>query len=261
MSADVVTALGLDRRLALPGAAAVARLELPAGRAPGLCRWVLDPGGRYAYTHTARVRLQLNRGAVADQGAPGSLAELAGPRWKGKVALLSPSDSYEADCLYRFIADHPALGFAWLEKMRENEVTLFLSVKGVLDAVRYGVRPVGWGVPGLRSDPMRKETSAAPVKSRPAREGSVLLLYATAINRRAPHPEAARVFVGWLLEPATRRYLVENGLSHDALLEGDCERLGREPVCGRSLATGAKEAEALRRRVWEALQGERHIPR
>jgi len=258
---DVVTDTGIGSHHDLLRRGVFARLHLDAGSLRALCSRVQDPDGRYAITHTARIRLMFNRKAVSEQDASDSLADLARPRWKGKVALLAPSASQEADCLYRFVIDRPDLGFPWLEKMRDNEVMFLLSSREVEQAVSHGIRSEGWGTPGFGNDPARHTPKGSGLGARPAREGSAVLLYATAVSGRAPHPAAARLFVNWLLEPATQRYMVENGLSHDSLFKGDCGRLERDRICGLNLATDPKAAAELRRRVWETLLGERHISR
>lgn len=261
--ADVVTDASIASRSELYRSGAFARLNLPAGLSPASCPWLRDPRGYYAYTHAAGLPLRFSISDVASyvfaQDAPDSLAALAQPRWKGKVALPAPSASFVADCMYRFVAAHPALGFAWLEKMRDNDVMLLFSLMAIWEALVSGVRSAIWGVPTFTRRE-RDISSGTSVGSRRPLEGSVVVLYATAINRRAPHPAAARVFVEWLIEPATQKYMVQNRLSY-SLLEGACQRLERGPVCGRSIKVASPETEEFTRKVWKALLGDGHIAR
>lgn len=244
--ADVVTDTGLEQRADLQGSGAFTRLDFPAARSPALCPWVLSPTGRSVYTHAAPFLITFSRADVPDQDAPHELAALAQPRWKGKVALLAPSGLMEADCLYRFIADSPALGFAWLERMRDNDVMLLLSPHALMEAVSRGVRPVGWGMAG--------SVFKLNFGTRPAREGSPLVLYSTAINSRAPHPAAARLFVAWLLDPATQKFMAKKNMSK-SLLRGACEPL-ENTACGRSVKVAPAEAAEFSRKVWKSLLGE-----
>jgi len=237
-TADVLTDWGLESRSDLAASGAFARLN--AGHSPGLCPRAWDHRGYSAYTHASRISIVFLRAAVPEKDAPDSLAELAHPRWKGKVAFLAPSRYSLALSLYRFVAAHPALGLAWLEKMRDNDVLLLLTPAGVREALDSGVRPVILGRHGSYEP-------TGLVGVRPPREGTPLFLQATAINSRAPHPEAARLFVKWLLDPAVQRYMVENNFS---LLprEDDCGKLARQ--------TNPSAEEDFLRKVWKALQAD-----
>lgn len=237
-TADVLTDWGLESRSDLAASGAFARLG--AGLPPGLCPRAWDHGGYSAYTHASRISIVFLRAAVPEKDAPDSLAELAHPRWKGKVAFLAPSRYPIAVSLYRFVAAHPALGLAWLERMRDNDVLLLLTPAGVREALDSGVRPVILGRHGNY-----KPTGFGGVR-RP-REGTPLLLQATAISSRAPQPEAARLFVKWLLDPAVQRYMVENKFS----------LLPREDDCGNfARQTSASSETDFLRKVWKALRAD-----
>ncbi|MBI4061707.1 MAG: hypothetical protein HY403_09780 [Elusimicrobia bacterium] len=249
--ADVVTDAGLEARLELRRSGAFARLDFLSRSLPALCPWVSDSGGDFVYTHATRIPILFHRASVSDHDAPDSLAVLAHPRWNGKVALLAPSGSWDAECLYRFVVTHPALGFPWLERMRDNDAMLLLSPLGIREAVGSGVRPAAWG-----ADYRVTEF----VGERSAREGAPLMLYATAINRRAPHPAAARAFVSWLLDPATQKYMAAENMSIP-LLKGACAQLEQGPVCGRSVTLPSSGREEFTRKVWKTLLGDAHISR
>jgi len=239
---DVVTDVGLGAHSKLFAEGAFARLVVPApqtrragDRSPSQCPWVMDPRGRYAFTHAVQVPILFQRGSVAEEDAPDTLAALAEPRWKGKTVLLAPSGEPYADCLYRLIAAQPGLGFGWLERMRDNDVMLLESSGAVWEAVISGVRPVGWGIALPPQDASGTRTPS---------DSSVFLLYATAIGRRAPHPEAARLFVSWLIDMAT------------------CRQLEQKTVCGGP-PQGLPSDGEFTRKVWKALlpEGDGHIPR
>lgn len=250
-AADVVTDQRLESRPALSGSGALARLEVPAAMNRALCPRARAPGDDYVYTFAVPLLLLFTRDGLPDGQAPASLAELAQPRWKGKVALRAPHEGLDADCLYRFVAGHPELGFSWLEKMRENDVMLLISGWALATALTRRVRQVAWGIP--------VHYPSSGLESRPAREGALTMLYATAINARAPHLAAARVFVTWLLEPETQSFMAANGVSLSLLQDG-CKRLEKEPIC-RAANDSPSERKAFSGKVWEALLGDAHISR
>ena len=258
--ADVITDAGFEGRPEIARESAFAPLDLPRGRSSARCPRLLEPRGAFVYTHALPLPFVYDAGPIQDPAVPKSLTALAEPRWKGKVALLAPAASPEAECFYRFVAAQPDLGFAWLERMRDNDVLLLLSPAAVMDAVAEGVRPLGWGVMDFSEVARRGKASGRVLRTRPpVGPRKFHLLYATAINRRAPHPEAARLFVRWLVDKETQNYMSENGLVR-SLFRIKCEALERGSACGGGAKVSPAEVEAFRRKVRKALMGDGRIP-
>lgn len=273
---DVVTDIGIELHPELTGNGYLSALELSLDKA-GVCSWLRNPSGYYAYTHAVRFPLVFSR-SLRREDEPDSLAALAEPRWRREVVLPDPESTLEAGCLYRFVAETPGLGFAWLERMRNNGVMVVMFPSSVDmarqalspgEGVRQSLRKVGWGVsdteargrdlgvrPGSATSWGGGPRGATSTR-RWAREGSPLLLYATAISAASAHPSESRLFVRWLIEPATQRAMERNSISH--LLAGaDCGRLDRESMrCLRGLAAMTpSERKALLERASSALLGE-----
>jgi ABC-type Fe3+ transport system substrate-binding protein len=248
--ADVVTDLGIELQPGITESGRLARMEPPSARGAG-CSWTRAGSGYYAYTHAVRFPLMF-RTEVSGPDAADSLAALAEPRWKGKVLLPDPESSAEAACLYRFVARKPGLGLEWLKRMRRNQAVVVMFPSSLVTILSRGYDRAGWGWPF-----MKLVDDDDKLWSRPAREGSPLLLYASGVSAASRHAPEAGLFVRWLLDPATQRRMAEKGAFY-ALAGADCARLDRESMtCLRGWA-GADPAEigALLEQASAALLGD-----
>jgi iron(III) transport system substrate-binding protein len=190
---------------------------------PNLCDWAVDKEGHYVFAQAFKLPMIYNAQLIADAEMPDSLAALADPKWKGKLASLDPAASGAGLNFYRFIATQPSLGFAWMEKLRANEVLLVGQIGPMTETVASGLRPIGVGQWDA-SEIFPAQKKGAPLKIKYPKEGYLLQLYPTAINSRAPHPYAARLFVNWSLSPEAQAFFEREGYSHN-MGKGSCERL------------------------------------
>jgi iron(III) transport system substrate-binding protein len=188
-----------------------------------LCDWAVDKEGHYVFAQASKLPMVYNTRLISDGEMPDSLAELADPKWKGKLASLDPGSSGAGLNFYRFIAAQPSLGFDWMRKLRANEVLLVGQIGPMTETVASGLRPIGVGQWDA-SEIFPAQKKGAPVKIKYPKEGYLLQLYPTAINSRAPHPHAARLFVNWCLSSEAQTYLDREGYSHN-MAKGSCERL------------------------------------
>jgi iron(III) transport system substrate-binding protein len=188
-----------------------------------LCDWAMDKAGHYVFAQAFKLPMIYNTQFISDAEMPNSLAELADPKWKGKLASLDPAASGAGLNFYRFIAAQTPLGFDWMEKLRANEVLLVGQIGPMTETVASGLRPIGVGQWDA-SEVFPAQKKGAPVKTKYPKEGYLLQLYPMAINSRAPHPRAARLFVHWSLSPEVQAFFEREGYSHN-LGKGSCERL------------------------------------
>jgi len=174
--------------------------ELPA--------WARDPRGAYAFFHIVRHCIAVNTELVPPQGRPRSYAELAEPRWQDQVALVDPDTGGTGLYFARFAAAQSRLGLGWLARLRVNGARLFFQSGQLTEAVASGRRAVG-----LDRDVEVDEAAraGAPIACVFAREGLPLQFTTVAVNARAPHPKAARLFADWLISADGRRAMARAG--------------------------------------------------
>ena len=163
--------------------------------------WARDEKGFYVYYAEMRHGIMYNAALLREEEAPRSYTELTDPKWKNRVTLVDPATGGMAVYLARFIVQHPALGFDWLKKMGGNGVLLSYQVPQLGETVASGRRVVGLG---RDLETVTEQRRGANVKFLLPKEGFPVQHYPVGINRKAPHPYAARLFVDWLLSEEGR---------------------------------------------------------
>lgn len=125
-----------------------------------------------------------------------SLRDLLNPRWKGKMVMTHPFDG-AGRFWVAYAAD--ALGIDYLRELAKQEPLLTRDVRLQGDWVAKGKYPIALG---LRSE-MGAELSraGAPVREIVPREGIYISSGASnlALGNKPHNPNAARLFVNWML--------------------------------------------------------------
>lgn len=170
--------------------------------------WSRDPEGRYFHYVNFKIGWFWNNTLLKEEELPRSLKELVEPRWRGRVALFDPTSAGVAVPLYRWLVEERKLGFEWLKALRANEPYFAVTAAQLDEAVSTGRRALALARDTEASGAARK---GAPVSFRPASEGTMLHLMPLAVNRDAPHPHAARLFVLWLLSDEAQALLAKEG--------------------------------------------------
>src|SRR5262245_2215504 len=173
-----------------------------------------DPERRWT-GFAARARVFIVNTRRVEPGAVASLWDLFDPRWKGQVAMARP---LAGTTLTHLAALYVALGEA--EGRRYAETAARLAQSGelqlanghaaVMQLVREGQAAFGW----TDSDDYNVAREAGyPVAAvYPDADGLGTLLVPNTIGilARAPHPDAARRFVDWVLRPAIEEELARS---------------------------------------------------
>ena len=107
--------------------------------------WSKDPKGHYFYYSSFKYGIAYNTEQVPEKEAPASFAELATPKWKGKIVIYDLTAGVGIS-LYRYFAQQPGLGFEWLRRLRENQ-PFFATTSGQMDEM------VGNGMRSLSISP------------------------------------------------------------------------------------------------------------
>lgn len=181
--------------------------------------WSRDSHGAYFYYANFRVGIMYNTKLLSRAQAPRSFAELALPPWRGRLALFDTTAGF-AIPMFRFLVERPELGWSWVDKVKENEPLMMVNAAQVDEAVSSGRRAVAI-VRDTEYEGAAKK--GAPVAFVVAKEGFMLHLMPVAVNARAPHPYAARLFLDWLLSDEAQDLLARQRLG--VPLRGDAAAL------------------------------------
>lgn len=212
--------------------------------------WAKDPHGTYAYFHAMQHCMTYNTDTIAEEEAPISYAELTNPKWKNKVTLVGPDTGAMGVYLARFVSQHPKLGFDWMEKMRANGVHFSYQCEKVNEAVVSNLRPLALD---LNPQAIDAQKAGAHVKYLLAKDGYPCQFMTVSVNKKAPHPWAARLFANWLLSEEVRMALQHEGF--DVPEQNKADMVSRGAWILDIEGITPKETEAFRAQATRAFKG------
>jgi iron(III) transport system substrate-binding protein len=166
--------------------------ENAAGLLPPFAR-LSDPGYSYI-TNASRYFLIYNTQKVPAADAPKAWTDLLDPKWKGKVALGHPAFS---GCTGTLVATlRKQYGWEFFEKLAKNNPRVGRSAVDPVTLITAGECLVGPASATSVYPGIDKGSPLGPVH--PA-DGLVVCIAPSAIPANAPHPNAARLFMEWML--------------------------------------------------------------
>jgi ABC-type Fe3+ transport system substrate-binding protein len=161
-----------------------------------------DPEGQYVFNYVGSATYgAVNYNAkLVDVKDFKSYWDLLAPKWKGKIAARDVREAGPGAGNTRFFYYHQDLGPAFIRKLfGEMEVTLFRDFRQGPDWLATGKYAICFfcDVDVLKQQGLPVDTFGPRV----FREGGGLVQQfgTLALLNRAPHPNAARVFINWLL--------------------------------------------------------------
>ena len=184
----------------------------------------VDPDGMHATVCAWLEVIGYNANLVAREIAPKSYADLLDPKWRGKLVKGHPS--YSGAILTATFLLVRELGWSYFEKLATQKVMQVQSAGDPPKKLALGERAVE--VDGADSIVLLMQEQGQPVEVVHAREGTPLIVTPAGIFRRAPHPNAARLFQNFLFSAEGQQVLVDNARhSFHALVK---PKPGRPPL-------------------------------
>ena len=170
-----------------------------------------DPAGNWVGT-SGRLRvLVYDTQALSPETLPTRLAELADPKWKGKLGWAPTNSSFQAHVsALRATWGEPETR-RWLEGMSTNEPLRYPKNSPQVQAVHDGAIEIGWVNHYYLHRKLTPEFQAANW-SFPEEEdaGNVMMLAGAGIRNGSPRAEAAQTVIAWLLsEEAQKAQAIE----------------------------------------------------
>ncbi len=164
-----------------------------------------DPGWYYP-TNAGRWVLVRHRDKVTREAAPKAWTDLLDPRWKGRVSVAHPAFSGGAGIWA--LAVKKLHGWAFFEALAKNDPRIGRSTLDTVTLVGGAECLVG---PTWAPGAYRALDKGAPIALDQPGDGVVLMTFPSAIPAGAPHPNAAKLFLNWLLSEEYSRLIAADG--------------------------------------------------
>lgn len=141
---------------------------------------------------------------VSAADAPKSWADLTKPQWRGKIAMGSPD--YAGSAITTLQGWNQKLGDDYLKRLGPN-LQVMKSFGDVQNAVVSGEAPVGIT---LSFRAFADQAAGKPVRVVSPTEGEIALGSAMAINAKATHSAAAKLFLNFVLSDEAQRVMTSS---------------------------------------------------
>jgi iron(III) transport system substrate-binding protein len=131
-----------------------------------------------------------------------SYKDLLDPKWRGKVSMRDPRTAGPGLATATFLYMTPSLGPEYLRQFLTSGVIFSTDDRQVLDWVARGQYPIALAPSELETVELSKKgLPIALLDAHDLQEGSYLTAAfgSVAVLNRAPHPNAVKVYLDWLL--------------------------------------------------------------
>ncbi len=137
--------------------------------------------------------------------------DLLNPKWKGKLAMLDPRLPGSAQAAVQFWYISPDLGKDFIKQLFDQQIAINKDDRQLTDWVAKGEYPIGLGANGFAAVELRKQGVALEfISAANLKEGGHLTASwgGVAVLNKAPHPNATKVYLNWLLSKEGQEALV-----------------------------------------------------
>ena len=179
----------------------------PLPKVPNLARLLpnLPADTAFAPVMTIPYGMLVNTGLVKAGEEPASWADLADPKWKGKI--LADDMRAVGGGYAMFVALHDKLGVPFLEKLAANAPVMTRDQRESQRRAARGEYAVY--IPFILTDvPSLK---GLPVKHIIPSEGVAYVLYGNTLVKNAPHPNAAKLYIDYCLSEEGQLFYAREG--------------------------------------------------
>ena len=154
----------------------------------------LDPAGTYYPTSAVLVLLTYNTNKVQGDAIPKNWPDLLLPRWRNQVTVGHPA--YSGFVGTWAVLMRKLYGWEYFEQLERNRPLLGRSVNDSVTVLNSGERSVAMGPSGTT---LKSVDRGNPVALSYPTDGALLMISPSAVMANAPHPNAARLFMEFLL--------------------------------------------------------------
>jgi len=164
-----------------------------------------DPDGYYYPTFAGEVVIAYNTEKVKPEEAPKNWRDLLEPNWNGKLALGHPGFSgYAGNWV---VLMRRLYSWDYFETLEKNDP---LVTRSIIDTVTYLNSGERWVAVSPSASLLESRDKGNPVGIVYPTDGAVLMIAPSAVLAKAPHPNAARLFMNFLVGPEFAKIAVKS---------------------------------------------------
>jgi iron(III) transport system substrate-binding protein len=199
-----------------------------------------DPDGYYFVTSAGMIGIGYNTSKVKEADAPRNWTDLLDPKWKDNIALGHPGFSGYVGTWALTLRNQ--YGWDFFEKLAKNNPRVGRSINDTVTMLNAGESAVaGSGPVGTLLESVQKGNPLAMVYPT---DGTVLIIAPSSIMKGCKHPNAARLFMEFLMSEEASRIWV-----------GHFNETIRPEVSAPAGAKSAKDVKIIRPTVEQITKG------
>jgi iron(III) transport system substrate-binding protein len=165
-----------------------------------------DPDGYYTVTSAGLIAIGYNTAKLKEADAPKNWPDLLDPKWKDKIALGHPGFSGYVGTWV--VTLKKLYGWQFFEKLAANKPQVGRSINDTVTMLNAGERLVaGSGPVGTA---MESAGKGNPLAMTYPTDGTVLIIAPSGIMKGVKHPNAAKLFMEYLLSVEASQIWVEH---------------------------------------------------
>jgi iron(III) transport system substrate-binding protein len=164
--------------------------------------------------------IMVNTNLVKAGDEPRSWADLADPKWKGKILMddpRAPGGGY-----VMFFATHDKLGRGFQDKLADQSLNLIRDYREAERRVARGEFPIY--APFILSDTFNLK--GLPIKYVVPSEGITYATYAVALLNHPPHPNAARLLMDFFVSDEGQTIYAKE--AHGVVIDGIADKMPQD---------------------------------
>jgi iron(III) transport system substrate-binding protein len=182
-----------------------------------------DKDNNYWVTAAALVVIAYNNSLVAEKDAPKNWTDLLDPKWKDKVSIGHPAFSGYVGTWT--VLMRKLYGWDYFEKLEKNKPQIGRSINDTVTMLNSKER---WVAAGPEATTLLSRDKGNPLSVIYPTDGTLLMVSPTGIPKNAPAPNAAKLFVEFLLDKEAAEVQVKN---HSlSVIKGIKPAVGAKPL-------------------------------
>ncbi|HYM32679.1 MAG TPA: extracellular solute-binding protein [Candidatus Cybelea sp.] len=166
----------------------------------------IDPDGFYHVTSAGLIGIAFNTAKLKEADAPKNWTDLLDPKWKDKIALGHPGFSGYVGTWALTL--RKLYGWDFFEKLKANNPQIGRSINDTVTMLNAGERLVAGSGPAATA--LESAAKGNPIAMIYPTDGTVLIIAPSGIMKGAHHPNAARLFMEFLLSVEASKVWVDH---------------------------------------------------